>query len=353
MFFSMNWAGNSLLRWTIAAGILLAIPILVRTMDAVLGRNKGSGGDAGPERWYAAIRAPLAALIRIAGLWAILYPVLIVPDWLQIWIDRLFYAGLMLWVGWFLSLVTARGVDAYLARDAGRDGAQQDRLLHPLFRGASRIVVWALVLVVGLQNAGFEVGAIVAGLGLGGLAVAMASKDILVDILGGIYIMINRPFKVGDKIMYNNEWATVLEFGLRTTSLRDFSYNFKYIVPNSYFTSKAIVNISDHPGQMVLMNIRLSLTNPADRIEKALALVQDILKGHREVRYIWTKLDHFDDYAFTLRIHYDILEFSQRNRVKTEINLAIAGAFQGNGIKFAARPVRALQDSVGSDDFVG
>lgn len=181
----------------------------------------------------------------------------------------------------------------------------------------------------------------------------MASKDQISDILGGITILINRPFTVGDKIMFKGQWAIVTSFGLRTTTLEDFAANFKYIVPNHHFTHNEITNISAHPGSMILMNIRLSLDNPADLIEKSLALIEDILKTNSDVRYIWSKLDHFDDYAFTLRIHYDILEFSKRNRVKTAVNLAIARAFQSHGIKFAAMPVRAMHPSPETPSFLG
>lgn len=338
------WAGNSVLRWILAGAVLLVIPIVTRIVGALLGRTAAASGGGAPRllaMFAAAIRDPLLALIRLGGLWLVVREILILPPRAQPWVEGATYFGAVLGVGWLAARLAEAGVDAYLARSSA--SGQPDGMLRPLFRGVSSGLAWMIVLVAGLDNAGYQVGAILTGLGIGGLALAMASKDLLLDYLGGIYIMINRPFAVGDKILFKDKWAVVLEFGLRTTTLRDFDINHKVIVPNGQFTNNAIVNISDHPGSMILMNIRLSLTNDVGRIEHALALVQEIIKAHAEVRYIWSKLDHFDDYAFTLRIHYDILDFKQRIRVKSEINLAIARAFQTHGIKFAALPVRAMQ----------
>lgn len=346
-----------MLQWLLAGLLLVAIPVAVRIVDALLRRRAASAGDSTPGPWFArlasAVREPAAALIRIAGVWIVVHEVLTLPAWLSLWAERGVYCAFIIGLGWLCARQAEAAVDGYLVSAARRKGEQVDSLLGPLLRGASSFLVWLLVVIIGLDNAGYEIGAIIGGLGIGGLAVALAAKDIVADILGGAIIMLNRPFVVGDKIMFKGEWATVLEFGLRTTTLRDFKWNFKYIVRNAHFTSNEVVNISDHPGCMILMNIRLSLTTDAEQLPLALSLIQDILKGHPEVRYIWSKLDHFDEYAFTLRIHYDILEFKHRIRVKSEVNIAIARAFQAHGIQHAAMPVRTIAAAPEACPWVG
>lgn len=344
------WAGNTTLRWLVAAGIVLAIPVVVRIADALLARSAGGDGRLAPVA--AAVRRPLSTLIRFAGLWLIVHMVLSLPARLLPWAAAFIYFGVVFVLGWMAAGLAEKGVDAYLARVSAGAPQPVNGMLRPLFIAVASGFAWLVVLALGLDNAGYEVGAVFAGLGIGGLAVAMASKDLLVDLLGGIYIMINRPFAVGDKILFKDKWAVVLEFGLRSTTLRDFDVNHKILVPNGQFTSNAITNISDHPGSMIVMNIRLSLRNEADRIAQALTLVEEILRGNPEVRYIWSKLDHFDDYAFTLRIHYDILDFKQRIRVKSEVNLAITRAFQSHGVKFAALPVRTSAGAAEACDFL-
>lgn len=354
-----SWQGNSVSRWLIAVAILfIAVPVLTRIVTAVLVWQTNATADAKRgSRWLSsiaiAIGSPINALLWLGALWVIHTSVLVIPEWLRLWSHHALYFGLMLGISWLMARLADATVGAYLDRAAERKGGQVDGLLAPLFRGGAQLLAWTAVLVVGLDNAGYKMSAILGGLGLGGLAFALASKELLTDMLGGVTILSNRPFTVGDKIMFKGQWATVISFGLRTTTLQDFSANFKYIVPNSYFTHNEVTNISAHPGSMILMNIRLSLNNTAAKVKQSLSLIEDILKTHTEVRYIWSKLDHFDDYAFTLRIHYDILEFSKRNRVKTEINLAIASAFQSNEIKFAAMPVRAMPAQAETHSFLG
>ena len=355
---TLTWQGNTVQQWIIVAAIILVIPIVVRTLDAVLRwQARSPTGTPSGFRWVTAIaasvRKPITTLIWLAGLWVITRHVLVLPDWLRVWAVRFSYGSFMFGLGWLLARLSDAAVDGLLTRAAERKGVSSDGLLKPLFRSIAGILVWSVVLVLGLDNAGYKLSAILGGLGLGGLAIAMAAKELISDLLGGVTIMLNRPFAVGDKIMFKGQWATVLSFELRTTTLRDFATNHKYVVPNSYFTHNEVTNISDHPGNMILMNIRLSLTCSADQVAKSLALVQDILKGHAEIRYIWSKLDHFDEYASTLRIHYDILEFRHRIRVKSEINLAILRAFQDNGIKFAAMPVNTVSAQAESSPFVG
>lgn len=355
-FLEQTWAGNSILRWMIAVFLVCLIPVAVKAFNIVVTR-KGKTDESLRARWVEPIKSvvhkPGASLIRFGFFWIIVHEVLTLPERLRGWLEMGIYFGAVFAVGWIAAGLAEKAIDVYFSGSSDEASAQVDGLLRPLFRRVASILAWLGILLGGLDHAGYDVRAILAGLGIGGLALAMASKDLLTDLLGGVYIMINRPFEVGDKILFKDKWATVLEFGLRTTTLRDFDINHKIIVPNGQFTNNAMVNISDHPGSMILMNIRLSLTNDVDRIAKALELIQEILKAHSEVRYIWSKLDHFDDYAFTLRIHYDVLEFKHRIRVKSEINFAIARAFQTNGIKFAAMPVRHLHDAPADCPFVG
>ena len=350
------WGGNSILRWASALGLLVVMPIIIKIVDIVLARKIEAGRDASrsiSSDLVAVLRKPAATLIRLGFFWVVVREVLLLPERLRVLAETGIYLGAVLVTSWLAADLAEKAVEMYMSRAVDSAEARANDLLRPLFRRFAAILSFGSILLGGLDHGGYDVRAILAGLGIGGLALAMASKDLLADLLGGLYILVNRPFAIGDKILYKDKWATVLEFGLRTTTLRDFDVNHKFIVPNGQFTANAIVNISDHPGSMIVMNIRLSLTNDVEKVAQALTLIQEILKGHSEVRYIWSKLDHFDDYAFTLRIHYDILVFKDRIRVKSEINLAIAGAFQKNGIKFAALPVHSFGDQATDGAFVG
>lgn len=208
-----------------------------------------------------------------------------------------------------------------------------------LIRKITLFSIWGIAFIAGLDIIGFDVGAILAGLGIGGFAIAFAVKGILGDIFGGITIMLVRPFKVGDKIDLNGTWCIVREIGIRYCTLEDFSYNYNHIVPNSILTESEIINISTHPGYTILTNVRLSTRNNADKIKQALELVKKIITDHPGARFIWVKHDHFDDFSFVLRIHYDINEFKERASVETDVNAEIVRRFQQNDIEFTPLPL--------------
>jgi MscS family membrane protein len=351
-----TWGGNSVLRWAIALGLIVLMPIVVKIVDVILAKKAHitiDGQRSILSRLVDVLRKPASTLIRFAFFWVVVREVLVLPNRVRVLAETGIYLGAVLVTSWLAADLAEKAVEFYMSRSKDSAEMKVNDLLRPLFRRFAAILSFGFILLGGLDHGGYDVRAILAGLGIGGLALAMASKDLLADLLGGLYILVNRPFAIGDKILYKDKWTTVIEFGLRTTTLRDFDVNHKFIVPNGQFTASAIVNISDHPGSMIVMNIRLSLTNEAEKIALALTLIQEILKGHTEVRYIWSKLDHFDDYAFTLRIHYDILVFKDRIRIKSEINLAIARAFQKNGIKFAALPVHSFVDQASDGAFLG
>jgi MscS family membrane protein len=213
----------------------------------------------------------------------------------------------------------------------------QMSVLLPFIKISLLIIIWLVALMVTLNSLGVDIAAILAGLGIGGLALAMALKSTLSDVIGGINIVITRAFKVGDRIKLNGEEAIVKKIGLRYTQVSDFSYNYIISVPNSLLREAEIINASAHSGCIILTNVHLSILNTANKVRLALELIEKIIQNHQQARFIWVKHDHFDGHAFVLRINYDILQFKDRAWVETEINVEIVKQLQQHDIKFAHR----------------
>lgn len=147
------------------------------------------------------------------------------------------------------------------------------------------------------------------------------------------------PCKVGDMIDLSGTWWIVREICPQYSRLENFSYNYDHIVPNSMLTKSEVAIISSHPGYTILTNIRLSIQNSAEKIRLGLKLIRQIIENHPGARFIWAKHDHFDDYSFVLRIHYDIYKFKERAIVETDVNTEIVAKFQENDIKFTQIPL--------------
>ena len=223
-----------------------------------------------------------------------------------------------------------------------------------------RIFIWTLAFIIALKKVNYDINTIYSGLSIiiglfialisiFGISIAMAAKDHVSNYLGGLKIFILQAFQVNDIIEYNGKMVVTKKIKLGYTVFEDFSYNYKIIVPNSHFVGHEIINISSHPGNTILMNIRLSLENDPDKIKLALDIIEKIINNNKRTRLIWLKHDHFDDYSYVLRIHYDIFLFKERIKVKSDINIEIARQFNDNNIKLA-QPVWVRIHSESSKD---
>lgn len=208
----------------------------------------------------------------------------------------------------------------------------------PLLKTFLMFMIWTVAVISGLSTLGFDVGAIIAGLGIGGLAVAMASKETLSDILGGISILSSGSLKVGDIIMFKGEKATVEEIGLRYTRLRANASKFLITVPNSLLAQTESVNISEAPAYFVNIDMLLSTRNSADQVELAMKIIVGILEKNPDAKLKNMKFSSFDNYSFCIGVRYIIQDYSLRHKLRTTIHTEITRQFQESSIRFADIP---------------
>ncbi|MBN1758779.1 MAG: mechanosensitive ion channel family protein [Chitinispirillaceae bacterium] len=124
---------------------------------------------------------------------------------------------------------------------AKRTESKLDDQLIPIVRRSSKVFFFVIGVVLVLQNMGYSVGSLIAGLGIGAVAIAMASKDTVANLFGSLMIFLDKPFHIGDWIEMGSIEGTVEVVGLRTTRIRTFA-NSLITMPNSMFTTGAINN---------------------------------------------------------------------------------------------------------------
>jgi len=157
-----------------------------------------------------------------------------------------------------------------------------------LFRIVS-VALWVLVILTAANELGINVMGIVAALGIVGLAVAFASKDTMENIIAGIFIIIDRPFREGDRILLPKKigglyssWGDVQEIGLRTTTVRS-TDGVMLTIPNTLLTKDAVANFSHRRDMQLRVRIRLGLTPTWANVTKAEVIVKDIAKNHPDI----------------------------------------------------------------------
>jgi len=150
-----------------------------------------------------------------------------------------------------------------------------DQLLH-VVRKLLRFVIWALGVIIGLNNAGYNVGALLAGLGIGGLALAMAAKDTVSNIFGGFTIFTDKPFQIGDRIRIDGFDGTVEEIGMRSTRLRTLAGTL-VTIPNSRFSDSSVECVSAEPSRKVVATLGLTYDMSPGQMQQAMDTLGEII----------------------------------------------------------------------------
>jgi MscS family membrane protein len=221
-----------------------------------------------------------------------------------------------------------------------RRSAREDAivLLRPA-RTAIRVTLVIVAVLFWLDNIGLKVSTLLAGLGVGGLAVALAAQDTLKNLLGSIMILLDKPYKVGQRIVVKGHDGIVEEIGLRSTRIRLLTGH-QTTIPNEEMAKIDIENIGLRPHIRRLTNIGITYDTPPEKIEKAVAIILKILDNHEGMDPEYPPRAYFNEYnPYSLNIlvlywyhpadYWGYMKFSQG------VNLQIAREFQKEGIKFA------------------
>ncbi|MFC1639934.1 mechanosensitive ion channel family protein [Gemmatimonadota bacterium] len=215
----------------------------------------------------------------------------------------------------------------------------------PIVRKGTKIVVWTIALIVALNNAGYDVGAVLAGLGIGGLALAMAAKDTVSNIFGGFTIFTDRPFTINERVKVAGFDGTVKEIGIRSTRLQTLAGTM-VTIPNSTFADSPVENVSLEPSRKVTTNLGLTYDTSPEKMEKAIELLQTIGAEHEALdEKVLTSFNAFGDFAMNILFIYYILPGNDILQTQTDINLRILKEFTAEGLDFAF-PTQTILASV-------
>ena len=179
----------------------------------------------------------------------------------------------------------------YLTHVTGRTENSLDDQLVPLVRKTLRVFIVVLGVIVILQNNGYNVASLIAGLGIGGLAVALAAKDTLANFFGSITIFVDRPFRMGDWIKTSAAEGTIEEVGFRSTRIRTF-YNSVVSVPNSILANSEIDNLGMREFRRLKTILNLTYDTSPEQMEAFVEGIKAIVKANSNFRQDYYEI-HF------------------------------------------------------------
>lgn len=337
------WRDNDLQALAIALGIAVAVLIvlalarfIVRRVLAAVARRTSTVLDdigahvvAGTKLW---LFVPVALNAGSSALE--------LPERLATILSALALLGLVLQVGLWATHFISSWLETRMRAREATDGATLTAL--SLLGFSARVVVWAVVLLVALDQLGFNITALVAGLGVGGVAVALAVQNILGDLFASLSIVLDKPFVVGDFIVVDELRGTVERVGVKTTRLRSLDGEL-LVFSNADLLNSRIRNFKRMNDRRIAFTVGVTYETPPEKLSAIPQVLREIVESRELTRFDRAHFKEFGDSALVFEVVYYVLDpgFNTYMDIQQAINYAIFERFLQDGISIAY-PTRTL-----------
>ncbi|MBN1672021.1 MAG: mechanosensitive ion channel family protein [Kiritimatiellae bacterium] len=334
-------AGSSLLQWLLFASVLLLGLVVGRLARHIMEKTafRLERKRAVPALILRSQARPAALLVFAGGLSVGLLVVLSLDPRLQALAVKLSRVLLTAGVGYAVyRLVDV--ADHLLARFAARTQNRLDDMLAPLVGRSVRITIFVLVILQIVQAVSDQpLTTILAGLGVGGLAVALAGQDTIKNFFGSLVILADKPFQIGERVVIDGHDGLIEGVGFRSTRIRRLDGHL-VTVPNGELVNKSIENIGRSPFFKRVTSLTITYDTPPAKVERAVQIIRDILADHEGMNPALPPRVYFGEFgacSLDIVVYYwyhpaDWWKFSAFNE---RVNMAILRQFNEAGIEFA------------------
>jgi MscS family membrane protein len=279
---------------------------------------------------------PIGGLV-MAAVFHIGFPMLLFP----LGLSRIAMVGTKALAAYSFVWLAYRLIDVLAEFLAGRDERSDTKLddqLVPLISKTLKLFVSVLGGIFVLQNLDVDVSSLLAGVGLGGLAFALAAKDTVANFFGSVMIFIDKPFQIDDWVVIGDCEGTVEEVGFRTTRVRTF-YNSLVTLPNAIITNTKVDNYGRRKYRRYVTNLGLTYDTPPEKVQAFCEAVRAAIAQMPEMRkdYFLVEFKEFSDSALTIMVYCFMTSASWNDELRTRsnLNLEILRIAETLGVGFA------------------
>ena len=332
---SNTFYGNEIQRWLIALGVAVGVLIVLRLVEQILIVRM----QRVAEKTHTIIDDVVTGALRktkllflfivaifVGSLWltldsalrSVLLRTVIIATLIQagIWVSR----GLQIWLEHY--------------RKTEEDGANRTTMNALSFIG--RLILWVTVFLLILDNLGIDVTALVAGMGIGGIAIALAVQNILGDLFASLSIVLDKPFVNGDFIKVGEMAGSVEHIGIKTTRVRSISGE-QLVFSNSDLLTSRIHNYGRMYQRRVTFPLGVTYQTPAEKLERIPGLIRAAIEAQDLVRFDRSHFASYGDSALNFETVYyvETSDYTRHMDILQAVNLRIYRAFEEEAIEFA------------------
>lgn len=260
------------------------------------------------------------------------------PDTVEKVIDGVFYFSVMWQVIEIASCFVNYFVQQFMEKDEDGDGEidPNSATASNMVTLLSQIVFWALGILFVLSNLGIEVTSLIAGLGIGGIAVAFALQGILSDLFASFSLYFDKPFRIGDFIIVGTDSGTVEKIGVKSTRIRTLQGE-ELVVSNAELTTARVQNFKKMEERRIVTTIGITYDTPQDKVKQVPGIIERIFEALNGGRLDRVHFTSFGDSAliFELVYYVESAEYPEYLRIQQAFNFDLMERFAELGIEFA------------------
>ena len=232
-----------------------------------------------------------------------------------------------------LIAVARFGIRTYI--ETAEKGSARERALKG-FMTLIRVVVWGIATVFLLDNLGFRINTVIAGLGIGGIAVALAAQNILGDLFAYLSIMFDRPFEIGDFIIVGEYMGVVNHLGVKTTRIGSLGGE-QIIMSNKDLTDSRVRNYKRMEKRRVLFRLGVTYQTPFAKLQEIPEIIAGVIRGVEDTVFDRAHFFSYGDFSLVFEVVYYVTsnDYTKYMNIQQEINLRIHEEFEKRKIEFA------------------
>lgn len=244
---------------------------------------------------------------------------------------------------WFLSRLYDALHQEYIAPLAAKTETDLDDNLLPVIRKIVKLIIWSLGIIVALNNIGYDVSTVVAGLGIGGIAFALAVQHTFGNLIGGLNIFVDNHFKVGSRIQMKGSIGlidgVVQEIGLRTTIIKTRYEGRLMLIPNSKIVTSEVINVDSEDGRQVFTVYKLAPQTTASKVELVMQELKLIVENNPDTKkdLIVSGLIQVTEISTDVMLLYWIKPEASNLKTRTAVNLEIIRLFEKLEVKLTEK----------------
>jgi small-conductance mechanosensitive channel len=335
MFLKKEFLGNTIEDYLLALGVFLAVFIVIKIIKKFALHRLKERFESSYISKYNFLNKSINKFFVPAIYLGILYLIigrLKLSEETEKIVSAIYSVLITYFVVRFTVVIIKYFIERYFIQ---RDRESDYIRIQPLL-GLVDLTVWSVGIIFLLDNFGFQVSAVVTGLGISGVAVALAAQAILGDLFSYFVLFFDKPFEVGDFVNFEGQLGNIEKIGLKTTKIRALSGE-QIIVNNSRLTTATVHNFKRMEKRRAVLRIGVVYQTPHDKLKAIPEMVKEIITRHELVQYDRGHFISYGDFSLNYEFVYYVLspEMVVYLDIQQSINLEIYKLFEREGIEFA------------------